>query len=68
VTDARTYEVLGGLQAGVPALAAIKSAYRKDRQEASPRTHRNDPKIRGALFEINLRQEIIGDEDKRKTI
>src|ERR1700755_3351893 len=58
------YEVLG-VQRGASA-AAIKSAYRKLAKKHHPDANKDDPKAADRFSELNLANEILGDEDKRK--
>lgn len=58
------YEVLG-VQRGATA-AAIKSAYRKLAKKHHPDANKGDPKAAERFSELNMANEILGDEDKRK--
>lgn len=58
------YEVLG-VQRGASA-AAIKSAYRKLAKKHHPDANKGDPKAAERFSELNMANEILGDEDKRK--
>src|SRR5437868_8760170 len=58
------YEVLG-VQRGASA-AAIKSAYRKLAKKHHPDANKNDPKAAARFAELNMANEIVGDEAKRK--
>ncbi len=58
------YEVLG-VQRGASA-AAIKSAYRKLAKKHHPDANKDDPKAADRFSELNMANEILGDEDKRK--
>lgn len=58
------YEVLG-VQRGASA-AAIKSAYRKLAKKHHPDTNKGDPKAAERFAELNMANEILGDEEKRK--
>ncbi|MES2752583.1 MAG: DnaJ C-terminal domain-containing protein [Pseudomonadota bacterium] len=58
------YEVLG-VQKGASA-AAIKSAYRKLAKKHHPDANKGDPKAADRFSELNMANEILGDEDKRK--
>lgn len=58
------YEVLG-VQRGASA-AAIKSAYRKLAKKHHPDANKGDPKSAERFAELNMANEILGDEDKRK--
>ena len=58
------YEVLG-VQKGASS-AAIKSAYRKLAKKHHPDANKDDPKAADRFSELNMANEILGDEDKRK--
>lgn len=58
------YEVLG-VQRGANA-AAIKSAYRKLAKKHHPDANKGDPKAAERFAELNMANEILGDEEKRK--
>lgn len=58
------YEVLG-VQKGASA-AAIKSAYRKLAKKHHPDANKDDPKAADRFSELNMANEILGHEDKRK--
>jgi len=58
------YEVLG-VQRGASA-AAIKSAYRKLAKKHHPDANKDDPKAAERFAELNMANEILGDEEKRK--
>ncbi len=58
------YEVLG-VQRGASA-AAIKSAYRKLAKKHHPDANKDDPKAADRFSELNMANEILGDEAKRK--
>jgi DnaJ-class molecular chaperone len=58
------YEVLG-VQRGASA-AAIKSAYRKLAKKHHPDANKDDPKAADRFSELNMANEILGDEGKRK--
>jgi len=58
------YEVLG-VQRGASA-AAIKSAYRKLAKKHHPDTNKGDPKAAERFAELNMANEILGDDEKRK--
>src|SRR6201986_2851822 len=58
------YEVLG-VQRGASA-AAIKSAYRKLAKKHHPDANKDDPKAADRFSELNMANEILGDETKRK--
>lgn len=58
------YEVLG-VQRGASA-AAIKSAYRKLAKKHHPDANKGDPKAAERFAELNMANEILGDEEKRK--
>src|SRR5437762_4441700 len=58
------YEILG-VPRGASA-AAIKSAYRKLAKKFHPDANKNDPKAAARFAELNMANEIVGDEAKRK--
>lgn len=58
------YEVLG-VQRGASA-AAIKSAYRKLAKKHHPDANKGDPKAAERFAELNMANEILGDDEKRK--
>ena len=58
------YEVLG-VQRGADA-AAIKSAYRKLAKKHHPDANKDDPKAADRFAELNMANEILSDEAKRR--
>lgn len=58
------YEVLGVKKSATA--AEIKSAFRKLAKKHHPDANKDDPKAAARFAELNMANEIIGDEDKRK--
>mgnify|MGYP002145797884 CR=1 FL=1 len=58
------YEVLGVPRSA--SAAAIKSAFRKAAKKHHPDANKGDPKSAERFSELNMANEILGDEDKRK--
>ena len=50
----------------MPALAEIKSAFRRLAKKLHPDANKHDPKAAAQFAELNAAYEILGDEDKRK--